>query len=76
MRKYIWIIIIFFCMTFMSCKDTPEPFYSNNEQDRDDDEITGDDYTYHLPIIFHVLYQDANAVDQSNNKTQYISYAG
>ncbi len=75
MRKYIWIITIFFCMTFASCKDSSEPFYSDNEQDRDDDEITGDDYIYHLPIIFHVLYQDANATDKSNNKTQYISYA-
>ncbi len=74
MKHYIWIFMAFLCLSFNSCKDSIDPFYSNNEQDRDDDEITGDDYVYHLPIIFHVLYKDQNAVDQNGKKSQYVSY--
>lgn len=75
MKRYIGLIAAFFCLALMSCNDTIEPFFSNNEQDRDQDEITGDDYVYHLPVIFHVLYQDPNAVDDKNNKIQYITYS-
>lgn len=75
MKQYLWIIIAFLCITFTSCKETVEPFVSNSEQDRDDDEITGDDYVYHLPVIFHVLYKDASAVDDNGNKIQYIPYS-
>ena len=74
MKQYLWIIITLLSFTFSSCKESIETFYSNNEQDRDDDEITGDDYVYHLPVIFHVLYKDQNAIDKDNNRTQYISY--
>lgn len=74
MRHYIWILFAFFCLTFCSCKDSIEPFYSDNEQDRDKDSITGDDYIYHLPVIFHVLYKDSNATDEDGNYIQYISY--
>lgn len=75
MKQYIWIFITLLSLAFSSCKESIEPFYSNNEQDRDDDEITGDDYVYHLPVIFHVLYKDQYAVDKDNNRTQYISYS-
>lgn len=75
MKHYLWIIITLLSLPLSSCKESIEPFYSDNEQDRDDDEITGDDYVYHLPIIFHVLYKDQNAVDKDNNRTQYISYS-
>lgn len=49
-----------------SCNDTEE-FYASNEQDRDEDSITGDNYIYHLPVIFHVIYND------SKDPKQYIS---
>lgn len=74
MRQYIGILLMFLALGFSSCKDD-EYFFSNNEQDRDDDEITGDDYVYHLPVIFHVLYQDENATDDNGDKTQYIPYS-
>ena len=75
MRHFYLIILLLVGLSVSSCKDTEDIFYSNNEQDRDDDVITGDDYVYHLPIIFHVLYQDANAVDKDKKKTQYIPYS-
>ena len=55
-------------LSFASCKDTEgsigDPIISNG-QDRDTDIITGDDYVYHLPVIFHVFY---------SNSKQYIEY--
>lgn len=75
MKIKIWIFLALLSMTFASCKESEEPFYANNEQDRDDDDITGDDYTYHLPVIFHVLYQDKDATDTLGNKSQYIPQA-
>lgn len=55
-------------LSFASCKDTEgsigDPIISNG-QDRDSDIITGDDYVYHLPVIFHVFY---------SNSKQYIEY--
>ena len=75
MRHFYFIILLFVGLSLSSCKDSEDIFYSNNEQDRDDDIITGDDYVYHLPVIFHVLYQDANAVDKDKQKTQYIPYS-
>lgn len=74
MKQYIWMIFAFACLTFCSCKESIEPFFSDNEQDRDADEITGDDYVYHIPVIFHVLYQDQNTVDTLGNRIQYIPY--
>ena len=56
-------------LSFASCKDTEgsigDPIISHG-QDRDTDIITGDDYVYHLPVIFHVSF--------SSNTTQYIEY--
>lgn len=75
MKYYISIIFALVALTFSSCKESePDPFYSDNEQDHDSDEIIGDDYIYHLPVIFHVLYQDKNAVDETNKRNQYVSY--
>lgn len=75
MKYYISIIFALVALTFSSCKESePDPFYSDNEQDHDSDEIIGDDYIYHLPVIFHVLYQDENAVDENNKRNQYVSY--
>lgn len=73
MKLYNWIFLVILLLGFSSCKDD-EYFYSNNEQDRDNDEITGDDYIYHIPVIFHVIYQDQNAIDKDGNKSQYIPY--
>lgn len=53
MKYYISIIFALAALTFSSCKESePDPFYSDNEQDHDSDEIIGDDYIYHLPVIF------------------------
>lgn len=76
MKRYICLVCILLqLMTFSSCTKDTEPFYSNSEQDRDEDEITGDDYIYHIPVIFHVLYQDKNAVDTTGKKNQYVAYS-
>lgn len=53
------ILVLFFCACFSSCQKE-DSFYASTEQDRDTDIITGDTYTYHLPVIFHVLYQNPN----------------
>ena len=74
MKQYIWILAILLSLGISSCKDH-EAYFANIEQDRDDDVITGDDYVYHIPVIFHVLYNNANAVDTCNNRTQYTAYS-
>lgn len=74
MKKYfIYIILALTCLTFYSCKDS-DLFFADNEQDHDNDEITGDDYVYHLPVIFHVLYKDEDAKDTLNRPIQLIPY--
>lgn len=75
MRLIYFTLLLLVGLSFTSCKDTEDAFYSNNEQDRDEDVITGDDYVFHLPVIFHVLYKDANAVDKDNKRIQYIPYS-
>lgn len=74
MKHYIWLIWALCLMGLSSCSKEAD-FYSDNEQDRDADVITGDDYVYHLPVIFHVLYQDANATNANGDKSQYIPYS-
>jgi len=68
MRKILYFMIALTVLSFASCKDTEgsigDPIISHG-QDRDTDIITGDDYVYHLPVIFHVFY---------SNTTQYIKY--
>ena len=68
MKKILYFMIALTVLSFASCKDTEgsigDPIISNG-QDRDSDIITGDDYVYHLPVIFHVFY---------SNSKQYIEY--
>jgi len=71
MRQHIWIIWLLFIIGISSCSKTEE-FYTDNEQDRDTDVITGDDYVYHLPVIFHVLYKDRAATNLDDKPIQYI----
>ncbi len=71
MKHYISIVaVVLACLAnFCACsKSNVEEFYAHTEQDRDDDKITGDNYDYHIPVIFHVFYQDAS------DSCQYISY--
>lgn len=55
MRKILYFMIALTVLSFASCKDTEgsigDPIISHG-QDRDTDIITGDDYVYHLPVIF------------------------
>ncbi len=58
--KYCTIILgLFLCACFSSCQKE-DSFFASTEQDHDTDIVTGDTYTYHLPVIFHVLYQNPN----------------
>lgn len=67
----LWIMLIA-TFGFLSCKDSDgiigDSPITQNGQDRDEDVITGDDYVYHLPVIFHVFY------DNLYDKSQYIEY--
>lgn len=67
MKHLLLLLIAMSTFTFYSCKETEETSSVNNGQDRDSDIITGDDYVYHLPVVFHVFYKD------KNDPTQYIS---
>lgn len=73
-KLYVALILAIGTLVCSSCKDSEEAFYSDNEQDRDNDEITGDDYVYHLPVIFHVLYKDKDAMDDTQARNQYVAY--
>lgn len=69
MKHYIYSILL--CIigaTLTCCNSSTEEFYADIEQDRDNDEITSDDYEYQIPVIFHVLYQD------SQDRKQYVDY--
>ena len=71
MKYFTIFVIILTALGLGSCKDSDitigDSPISSNGQDRDSDIITGDDYVYHLPVIFHVFYKD------SKNPKQYIS---
>lgn len=71
MKYFTIFVIILTALGLGSCRDSDitigDPPISSNGQDRDSDIITGDDYVYHLPVIFHVFYKD------SKNPKQYIS---
>lgn len=67
MKHLLLLIIAMSTLTLYSCKESEETVSVNNGQDRDSDEITGEEYVYHLPIIFHVFYKD------KNDSKQYIS---
>ena len=73
MRHFAFFIITLVTIGFYSCKDSEgtigdSPITANG-QDRDGDSITGDDYVYHLPVIFHVFYKN------KNDANQYISHS-
>lgn len=70
MRQLLVLLGIFAALAFTSCKQNEDTPTIDIEQDRDNDQITGDDYVYHLPVIFHVFYQDSK-----DDSTQYISHA-
>lgn len=72
MKHLLLFLMLMSTFGLLSCKDSDgiignSPI-TENGQDRDNDIITGDDYVYHLPVIFHVFYDDPY------NKSQYIEY--
>lgn len=71
MKHFTIFVILLTALGLGSCRDSDitigDSPISSNGQDRDSDIITGDDYVYHLPVIFHVFYKD------SKNPSQYIS---
>ena len=71
MKHFTIFVILLTALGLGSCRDSDitigDTPVSSNGQDRDSDIITGDDYVYHLPVIFHVFYKD------SKNPSQYIS---
>lgn len=71
MKYFTIFVIILTALGLGSCRDSDitigDSPISSNGQDRDSDIIKGDDYDYHLPVIFHVFYKD------SKNPKQYIS---
>ena len=70
MRQFLYLALAVCALVFTGCKDSEgsidDPYVTENGQDRDSDIITGDDYVYHLPVIFHVFYND------SKDTLQYI----
>lgn len=72
MKHLLLFLMLMSTFGLLSCKDSEgiigDSPITENGQDRDNDIITGDDYVYHLPVIFHVFYDDPY------NKSQYIEY--
>ena len=72
MKHLLLFLMLMSTFGLLSCKDSDgiigDSPITENGQDRDNDIITGDDYVYHLPVIFHVFYDDPY------NKSQYIEY--
>lgn len=66
MKYNICFFLLFVCLCIFSCKASDDDVIATDpiEQDRDNDSITGDDYTYTLPVIFHVLYQNKDSALQ------------
>lgn len=61
-------VVLLGIVSFSACQKSEAPYYAHTEQDRDSDVITGDDYEYQLPVIFHVFYQNAQ------DTLQYVKY--
>lgn len=70
MRQFYWIFALFIAISMVACQESKitidQPIKTENGQDRDNDNMTGNDYVYHLPVIFHVFYKD------SSDTLQYI----
>lgn len=68
MKHYICILLAFMAFTLSGCSSGEESGgYSGAKIHEDDDNTTqtiDDNYTYKLPVIFHVLYSDANDQNQ------------
>lgn len=62
----VWLLV---AISFCSCKDDNivegENPISSGSQDRDEDKITGDNYVYHIPVIFHVFCDDCSDSTQN-----------
>ena len=80
MKHIIWILLACATLSFTGCQSSSDEESDTSgkktegqtgtideTQDKKADTITGDDYEYQIPVIFHVLYDDAK-----NTKT-YIS---
>ena len=61
MKHLLLFLMLMSTFGLLSCKDSDGII-------GDSPIITGDDYVYHLPVIFHVFYDDPY------NKSQYIEY--
>ncbi|MBQ6062003.1 MAG: zinc-dependent metalloproteinase lipoprotein [Prevotella sp.] len=53
-------LLLLLCMVFLSCggDDGRTETNSSHEDDDDTEETIDDNYTYKIPVIFHVLYAD------------------
>lgn len=73
MKQTIFFIAWLAIISLSSCKDNSiiegDNIVRIGGQDRDEDIITGDNYVYHLPVIFHVFYKN------SSDTSQYIPQA-
>lgn len=72
-KKSIFIYILIWCMALCSCGgDDGLPKVKETAIDEDDDNTTAtvnDQYTYQLPVIFHVIYND------KNDPLQYVDHS-
>lgn len=75
MNKKFYYIYILFSLLFCSCGGD-DGLTKETGIDEDDDNTTAtidDEYTYHLPVIFHVIYSDENDPLQYVDKTRLSS---
>ena len=69
MKKLAYILIVLLATGFYACSDDNDECYGSTTVpvDQDEDETTAtidDNYTYKLPVIFHVLYNDEKEATQ------------
>jgi zinc-dependent metalloproteinase lipoprotein len=71
MKKTLYFFLLLFTTIFISCKDTEDESIASVQGDQDQDYTTdsiNDNYRYQIPVIFHVLYANAN------DTNQYVPY--
>ena len=69
-KHYLGWLLVLLCLTQSSCKSSEDDESTTTVEDQDEDATTqtiNNSYVYKLPVIFHVLYSEAN------NETQYVS---
>lgn len=69
-KHYLGWLLILLCLAQSSCKSSEDDEITTTVEDQDEDATTqtiNNSYVYKLPVIFHVLYSEAN------NETQYVS---